>query len=171
MHVKAGVVIVAVLMIGCAKEPPPAPDLREVFDAAFDRAAVAKPVAPDTFDWTTAGNVWSGDNINIKIHRAWVGPQEVTAGDKTQRVNDEPKLHLVIEVHNQTENRKLTLFGDLAERPRVTDEFGNEYGGVPWGIDGVTVGGEQLIGQSEIYPGKSVRGVMMLEPPVEAAKE
>ncbi len=139
---------------------------------APDNKPAPEPAKPPS-EWADASReaVTQGD---LRVRVTGVKVDFVRLHELGDTESKEKDLLIVLQIENTSATRKIDYRGWGAmellldqERPRLTDNFGNLYKRVEFGI------GSQVEGQittASIYPGKAVTDVLVFERPVEGVE-
>ena len=139
--------------------------------------ATAKPAAkePEQEAWASARNPVRQGDVELRIVRALIGRIRLRAGfDDSETRSKDDLFKIELELRNLSKSKKIEyqswLGRDFAfgrDYATLKDNFGNGYKRIDFGF------GTKIIGQTKsdsIYPGKTIRDVLVFEVPVETAE-
>jgi hypothetical protein len=136
-------------------------------DASTD--ATAKKPAAEVVYLDATKDSWKAGDVTVQILAAEVGKVRLLRSGKLQSRTDEDYLILRLRLTNASDTRKIeyTSWSAMTPRPKLVDNFGNEYF-MPSFPSALTVDGQQR--KTSIYPEKSIHDVLVFQKPADRAK-
>jgi len=129
----------------------------------------SKPPAPN---WTSSTEPIVRDGLELRILTVRTGKVKVETFMKEVKTSTDPVIQIEIQLRNLSTTNKLryrTMDGDAfawsGSAANIEDNFGNKYLRISFDTIGKPVGRTR---EASIYPGKSVRDVLIFEPPVDS---
>jgi hypothetical protein len=153
------------LAIGIAQATVIAAPLFVASELAERAKAISDPAA-----WVSANQPLKIGDVQVRVVSATVGKIRMKGSLADGYESADSYLKLVIEVSNSSQDRKLDFaswmgsdFSISRDYASVRDNHNNLYKRIDFGF---TTRAEGQIDRESLYPGKSVRDVLVFEPPI-----